>query len=471
MATDSLIEKVKNHVNDLFLKKNDSRLVYHSLGHTLEVAEAVQKIGKATGLNEDELEIVTIAALFHDTGYLIQHTDHETASMKCAEDFLSENGYERSKIKGVISCIDATRLGATPGSEMEKVMRDADYINLSNDDDGHQAELLKREVVNFGGAEASEEDWLRAELKFLSDHKYYTNYGKKKLQERKDENIKKIKKKLKKYKDSTSEKDVKHDSNVTKVNLFESHLNEPSHNLVYRSTKDVNQTLDAEDEKPKEMEKIKDEEEKKDKKDNVKKEDKPKDKDEKKEEEKIQKSIEKQEAITVKSFESIYRTSSANQMRLNAIADRKANLMLTLNGIVISITVSVVASDPDTNARLIIPTSILILVCLATIVFATLSTRPQVSQGSVNRTDIENRSVNLLYFGNIAKMEYEEFDYGIRQMITDKEFLHNSMIKDFHSLGQILDKKFYYLRICYNVFMYGIIATVISMAVLIIMGY
>ena len=68
-------------------------------------------------------------------------------------------------------------------------------------------------------------------------------------------------------------------------------------------------------------------------------------------------------------------------------------------------------------------------------------------------------------------MKFEDFDWGIRKMIRDQEYLHNSMIQDFYNLGKVLDMKFRYLRICYNVFMYGIVVSVISIAVLIALGY
>src|SRR5678815_3610883 len=98
-------------------------------------------------------------------------------------------------------------------------------------------------------------------------------------------------------------------------------------------------------------------------------------------EEEEKKASEKKEALITKGFESIYRLSATNHMRMNAIADRKANIMLTLNGIIISIAMSIVASDLDSHRRLMIPTSILIVVCLIAIIFATLSTRPKITEG------------------------------------------------------------------------------------------
>ncbi len=411
----NLIEKVKKHVNELFQEKYDKRSTYHSYDHTREVAEAAEKIGKASDLGDEELEAVIIAAWFHDTGYLFQHEDHEAQSVRVAEEFLKPNNYPDEKIKRVADGILATRMNHVPVNLMEEVIHDADYINLANPDNIKQSRLLKLESVNFGAEEPSEEEWLTEELKFLVNHRYYTAYARGKLEDKKSENIKKIKKKLKKYRENEA--------------II---LNKP-----LPTDKEKNK-IEISKEKAVQAEK---------------------------------KETEKKEVLSIKGFETIYKLSSTNHMRLNAIADRKANIMLTLNGIIISITMSIVASDSDSNPRLIIPTSILILVCLATIIFATLSTRPKITSGTIQKEDIENKKANLLFFGNFSRMNFDDFDWGIRKMIRDQEYLHNSMILDFYNLGKVLDMKFRYLRICYNIFMYGIVLSVLSIAVLIALGY
>jgi predicted metal-dependent HD superfamily phosphohydrolase len=410
-----IVEKTKEHVKDIFQEKYDKRSSYHSFEHTREVAEAAEKIGKASNLNDEELEQVLIAAWFHDTGYLFQHTDHETYSIKVADEFLRANNYPDEKIKRVINCIEATRMDHVPSSLMEEVIRDADYINLASPNNFKQSKLLMMESINYGGVRPTEEEWLIEELKFLMNQRYYTEYGRTKLEEKKSENIKRIKKKLK---------------NHRKIEALIENKPMPEGNGKAKTEVSKEKAEEAE-----------------------------------------QKKLDKKEVISIKGFETIYKLTSANHMRLNAIADRKANIMLTLNGIVISITMSIVASDADSNPRLIIPTSILIISCLITIIFATLATRPTITSGTISKEDIEDKKANLLFFGNFSRMEFEDFDWGIRKVIRDQEYLHNSMIQDFYNIGKVLDKKFMYLRVCYSVFMYGIIVAVITIAVLIMLGY
>lgn len=445
-----LIEKVKTHVRGLFQDRYDQRSSYHSFEHTTEVATAAEKIGKASDLNNDELEAAIIAGWFHDTGYLFGNDSHEEASVKVATDFLQQEGYPEMKLKRVADCILATRMNYVPVSLMEEVIHDADYINLANSDNLKQSALLKREAVNYGASEPTEEEWLREELKFLINHRYYTAYGKKKLEDKKADNIKRIKKKLKKYRETET--------------LIQ--------NIPMASEKNQNKEKEKELEKEREKEKEKEKEREKEKeKDNDKDKDKDKDDEPNKAQLEEQKAMDKKEATSVKGFEAIYKLSSTNHMRLNAIADRKANIMLTLNGIIISITLSIVAAESETNPRLIIPTSILIIVCLVTIIFATLSTRPKITSGTIEKRDIEDKKANLLFFGNFSRMNFEDFDWGIRKMIRDQDYLHNSMILDFYNLGKVLDLKFRYLRICYNVFMYGLVLTVLSLTFLIFAGY
>jgi len=433
----SIISDVRNYVEDLFRNRYDNRSSYHSFDHTKEVAEAAAKIGKGSDLSEDELEIVVIAAWFHDTGYLFEQKDHEQQSATIAEEFLLSNNYPEEKIEHVRNCILATRMNYVPANLMEEVIHDADYINLSSENNLKQSELLRTELINYGGIEPTEEEWLTSELKFLLNHRYYTDYAKRKLEDKKADNIKKLKKKLKKARENeafvmdeiTPEKKPK-----------------------------------AESEKIKDEEKVMKEEKKEEK-----KEDKKEEQQEKKVE-KEKKEEEKRETNSIKGFETIYKLTAANHMRLNAIADRKANIMLTLNGIVISITMSLVAADSTGSIRSIIPSSILIITCLITIIFATLATRPNITTGKISKQAIEDKKANLLFFGNFSRMDFKDFDWGIKNMITDREYLHNAMIEDFYNLGTVLDQKFRYLRICYNVFMYGIIISVLSIAVLIGFG-
>ena len=139
--------------------------------------------------------------------------------------------------------------------------------------------------------------------------------------------------------------------------------------------------------------------------------------------------------------------------------------MLSINAIIISIVVSNLVPRLDSEPELIIPTLMLLLVCLVSLVFAILSTRPKVTEGRFTREDIEQKRSNLLFFGNFYNMEIDDFHWGMMEMIKDSDFLYSSMTRDLYYLGVVLAKKYQYLRICYSVFMYGLILAVIAFAI------
>jgi hypothetical protein len=116
----------------------------------------------------------------------------------------------------------------------------------------------------------------------------------------------------------------------------------------------------------------------------------------------------------------------------------------------------------DSNPHLTIPTFLLLLVALICIIYAVLVTRPKITSGRFTKDDIYKKKTNLLFFGNFYNMELPDFEWGMKEMMNDKEFLYGSMIKDFYYLGQVLGRKYRNLRICYNIFMYGLIAAVIA---------
>ncbi|MCC6724336.1 MAG: HD family phosphohydrolase, partial [Saprospiraceae bacterium] len=115
--------------------------------------------------------------------------------------------------------------------------------------------------------------------------------------------------------------------------------------------------------------------------------------------------------------------------------------------------------------QVVIPSMLLLLVCVTAMVLAILSTRPKITEGKFTREDIENRKANLLFFGNYYNMPLDDFHWGMMEMITDKDFLYTSMTKDLYYLGVVLAKKYRYLSYCYSIFMYGIIGALVAFAV------
>jgi hypothetical protein len=162
--------------------------------------------------------------------------------------------------------------------------------------------------------------------------------------------------------------------------------------------------------------------------------------------------------------ETMFRATYRTHVNLSSIADNKANIMLSINAIIISIVLPQLVPRFSENPSLILPTIILLVVCLVSIVFATLATRPKITRTLYTREDIQKRQANLLFFGNFYRMPLPDFHWGMMEMIKDSDFLYSSMTKDIYFLGVVLAKKYRYLSICYSIFMFGMIASVLAFA-------
>lgn len=165
-----------------------------------------------------------------------------------------------------------------------------------------------------------------------------------------------------------------------------------------------------------------------------------------------------------RSIDTLFRTTLRNHMQLSAIADSKANILLSVNAIIISICLSTLIPklDSPSNSHLVFPTFILILFSLASIISAILSTKPKVTAGTFSKEELENNTVNLLFFGSFHKMPLDEYYTTLRTMIQDEERIYHSLTKDLYYLGQVLNKKYALLRITYLIFTVGIILSVIA---------
>lgn len=185
-------------------------------------------------------------------------------------------------------------------------------------------------------------------------------------------------------------------------------------------------------------------------------------KEKKKEKEKLKKSI--KEESPEKGIQTLFRVTLKNHLKLSDIADTKANILLSVNAIIISLALSnlIPKLDNPSNQYLIYPTFIFILFCIASIILSVLATRPNITSGEFTRKEIEEKKVNLLFFGNFHKMPLEEYKSAMVDLMDDKEYIYDMMIKDLYFLGKVLHRKYKILRITYTVFMIGIITSVIS---------
>lgn len=161
-------------------------------------------------------------------------------------------------------------------------------------------------------------------------------------------------------------------------------------------------------------------------------------------------------------IETMFRISSGNHQRLSDMADNKAHILITVNSIILSAIISLLLRRLEDNMYLALPTFLLLTASLLTMIYAILATRPSIPEGTFVQKDIEEKKVNLLFFGNFYKMNLDDYAAGMWKTMDDKEFLYGSLIRDVYSQGVVLGRKYRLLRIAYNIFMYGLIISVLA---------
>jgi len=391
-----IIIKAQDFVIDYFNKnENAEKFFYHTIKHTKYVVDAVAEIGKEEGLNEEELDLLTFCAWFHDIGYFIDCRNHEAESIKIALGFLKDFSIDDEQLEMIKECIMQTRWSQNPNCKLTNVICDADLRHLADTNYFEFAEQLRQEMIIIKGQKMRKLHFNLLNSAFLGHHQYFTKYGKDVLENGKQKNLVLLNEKIEK---SIAKNSNKLESEVSKEN------------------------------------------------------------------EKLKKKLEKSKGYS-RGVESMFRLTARNQISLSAIADNKSNILITVNSIIISLSISVLVRKFDDSPALIIPTITFLGFSLATIIFAILSTRPNISSGKFTKEDIKQNKVNLLFFGNFYNMDYEEYEWAIQELMTNEDNLYSIMTKDQYLLGKVLSKKYKLLRTAYNIFMIGTIVTVIAFIV------
>ena len=400
-----LYKQVESFVRELFEKNQTGTLLFHTLNHTERVVGHVREISAQQQLTEKEQFVLYTAAWFHDTGHLFTDPSrHELRSVELMKDFLTQQMTEEQMTREIGDIILSTRMPRNPQGLLQEILCDADTYHLGTKEFKTTNKLLKKEY-SLRHVPEPKEGWNRSSLNFLESHQYYTDYCHKKLDEGKQKNIDKLRKKLKVSKDDKPSTPV--GSSVL------SGIAQPD-----SKSKEGKQKTN----------------------------------------------------LLNRGIQTMLRLTSDNHLELSNMADRKANILISVNSIIISVILSVLVRRLEVDTYLVVPTIMFLSSSVTTIVLAILATRPKISQGVFSREDIMNRKTNLLFFGNFYKASLEEYEWGMSQLMGDPDYLYGTLIKDIHQLGVVLGRKYKLLRIAYNVFMIGIILSVLAFALAVVLN-
>jgi len=175
-------------------------------------------------------------------------------------------------------------------------------------------------------------------------------------------------------------------------------------------------------------------------------------------------------------IETLYRSVYDYHINLTSIADNKANIMISINTIIISLVITLFGTgftfstgDEVGSIRFVFPMAFLLLTSLLAVVFAILSARPNVT--SKEKYELTKKESSILFFGNFAQLGIKEFVEQLKLLKADKEELYDNMSVDIYHLGSVLVKKYRFLTWSYNIFMGGMITCAVGFIVIMIFSY
>lgn len=452
-------EEIRRHVLSVFLSHPDSGHVYHNLEHTESVVKHATEIAEHYLLNSEDLFIITAAAWFHDIGYLTgEQSGHEMRGAEMIKTFLLEHQITDEHLTdSIVNCILATRFPQNPKNLKEEIVCDADLYHLGTPGFSDRNKLMHKEAERIQGREIGKKEWRRGTIRLMESHHYFTDYCRSLLEQTKKQNLDKLLSKEHKTKahepplnkniPSVHPEEIQIGRNLpgegpittekkTEKSLHKENRNYSLNDLVKahiaseeNEEKDVSQDAQA-------------------KKNDTEPGGKP-----------------KKKKRPERGIDTVFKITSNNNQRLSSQADSKAHIMIQVNSIIISVLISMLFRKIEEYRYLAVPAVMLLIVNLITIIFSVLATRPQIPGGTFSRQDIDDKKVNLLFFGNFYKMTLEDYAAGMLALMDEYDFLYMSLIRDVYFQGKVLGRKYHLLRISYNVFMYGLVLAVFGFVV------
>ena len=139
------------------------------------------------------------------------------------------------------------------------------------------------------------------------------------------------------------------------------------------------------------------------------------------------------------------------------MADTKANMLLTMSAVVITLATPQVLK-PDFKW----PFLVLIVFCLLTVGLAVYAVTPKIhsSPPELPPPDVQNPAFNLLFFGDFIRMDYPKFKAAMEEMMNDPSRTYEAQVRELYVLGMYLaTKKYRFLRLAYLSFLAGLFAS------------
>lgn len=393
-----IIKSAEEYVFNLFKEKLPPDHVYHNYKHTFQTVKACKIIASTYKLTSSELEVLLLAAIFHDTGYIETYEGHEEVSIKHFNDFINGD-YPLEDIKKVEELIISTKPGSIPDGTLQEILHDADYINIGKKRFVQRAELLRIEWERVLNRTYSDLEWAEIQLNFLISTSFVTEEGILKFDNQREINIRSQREKVEALRIEQEKLNFKLEKNNPNKPLKEG-----------------------------------------------------------------------------RGVETLYRSVYDYHINLSQIADNKAGIMISINTIIVSLVITLFGSgytfsgqNEFGSLRFVIPMAVLLLTSLLAVVFAILSSRPNVT--TKEKYELSKKDSSILFFGNFAQLQIREFVDRIKELKQEREELYDSMSVDIYHLGSVLVKKYKLLTWSYNIFMGGLVLCAVAFIIIMIFSY
>jgi hypothetical protein len=202
----SIVRLAAGHVFELFRKVNpDNPLVFHNFGRSRALVDASREIAKGSKLDDEELEVVLLAAWFHDTGYAAARDGGQKKSIELARSFLADERQPQQLADAVAACIEAAR-APLQDNPMHEVLHDALLLPMVSKNYLAEAEQIRLERQRRNGERYSDVEWSQTCIEFFDSNQFRTRYAQLQYNDRRAANLVGLHKLLHKQLDEAAER-------------------------------------------------------------------------------------------------------------------------------------------------------------------------------------------------------------------------------------------------------------------------
>ena len=187
--------KTQHFVLDYLKAGLSDKLLYHSVNHSIDVVQAVERIALSEGVTDEGLFLLKTAAILHDAGFVKQYENNESIGAAMAAEWLPKYGYTERHIKTIVELIHVTEIPHRPINKLQEIICDADLDYLGRDDFEEISNRLRLELRGMGKID-SDRAWDEIQVDFLKNHKFFTKTSIAARRKKKKENLKVVMERL-----------------------------------------------------------------------------------------------------------------------------------------------------------------------------------------------------------------------------------------------------------------------------------